>query len=637
MEVPVNELYITDGTIAGTTLIKDVALGASNGFNGDTVLTSGGYQFFIGKVTSDSAEIWKTDGTPTGTSLVKGIKVNSQYWIIDLLYANEGLVYFIISDEIQWNGYVWKTDGTTVGTVEFKAIEDHTHWRETKRSSLFHDGKFYIVFDRGGGFNLFVSDGTSAGTFLIYFGPDNYLYGLFPFGDYVVVGDMAQMAWVGFYKTNGTPGNGSHFTPLQYGDYYGYSIVIGNKLYSLAIDGPFEYNTPIYSDDYRQLFVSDQTSTRSVRNACGISLAGSNNFAELDSKLIFTTYNPYKPGGDVTKLWVFDGDFSACDNEPGSFTLLDSDSDTYLTRIRNEMNIELDGATKINVKYIPVHNAGSVSFTLNGSPFSVENVAPYSLAGDNSGNFNSWNYARSDTFTVIAREYSGSNGTGTLLHTSSITFSIEVILPIAYSLSIYGPISGSQEIHTEFGKTINLVYGEKVSLVTYTHGSVGSVRLNYITGARNVIENEYPYSLFGDDNGDLNKGTLVAGLNTLKTTAYTGVYGGGIEGKTKSFTFNVVYSSPRAGDIGANYSNVLNCYPNPSSGYVDISINDDAADSGVIEIYDLKGVSEIVYKGDLSKLNDGPLRVNTQQLSPGIYYLKVTSDTASYTEKLIIE
>ncbi|MCR6640556.1 MAG: T9SS type A sorting domain-containing protein [Sporocytophaga sp.] len=628
-----NELYITDGTTSGTDIIKDVASGATSGFNGDTVLTSGGFQFFIGKVTADSAEIWKTDGTSAGTSLVKGIYVNSYYWKIDLLYANAGNVYFLISDEHNMIGYVWKTDGTASGTMQFKVLNDH--WREYKYTSLFHNGKYYVVFDRGGNFNLFVSDGTCAGTFLTTFGPDNYLYGLFPLGNEVVLGDMGQMTWLGYYKTDGTPGNGSHFTPQQFHDYDGYSLVIGDKLYSLAIDGPFEYGYPIYSDDYRQLFVSDQTSTRSVRNACGVSLAGSNNFVELNSKLIFTTYNPYKPGGDITKLWIYDGDLTPCDNEPGTFTLIDSDNDSYISRIRNQMNVALDGATNINVKYIPVYNPGSIAFTLNGNPFSVENVAPYSLAGDNSGNFNSWNYVRSDTFTIVAKEYSGSNGTGTLLNTSTITFSIDVYNPSVIELVIYGLTSGSQEIHTEEGRTINLVNGEKVSVEALTYGSVGSVRINYNNGTRNVMENVAPYSLFGDANGIVNKGTLVAGVNTIQATPYTGVYGGGIEGKTRTYTFNVVYSSPRMGTIDRD-TRVVKCYPNPSSGYVDISLNDEATDHGIIEIYDLKGISEIVFKGDLSELNDGPLRVNTQKLSPGVYYLKVTSETTNYTEKLII-
>ncbi|MBO9702969.1 MAG: T9SS type A sorting domain-containing protein [Sporocytophaga sp.] len=628
------ELYITDGTTSGTDIVKDVAPGAINGFNGDTVLTTGGFQYFIGKVTADSAELWKTNGTSAGTSLVTRIKVNSYWWLIDLLYADSGNVYFLISDENDMKGYIWKTDGTAAGTEQFKILNDH--WREYKLTSLFHNGKYYAVFDRGGNFNLLISDGTVAGTFLTTFGPDNYLHGLFPVGNQVVLGDMGQMTWLGFYKTDGTPGNGSHFTPSEYGPYDGKPLVIGNKLYFVAIDGPSEYDSPIYSDDYNQLFVSDLTTTRSVRNACGISLAGSSNFTELNSKIIFTTYNPYKPGGDITKLWIYDGNLNSCDNEPGAFTLIDSDSDSYITRIRNQMNVSLDGSTKINVKYNPVYNSKSVSFTLNGSQFSVENVAPYSLAGDNNGNFNSWNYVRSDTFTVVAKEYSGSNGNGALLKTSSITFSIDVTNPSVYELVIYGLINGTQEIHTENGNTINLVYGEKVSVTAYTHGVVGSVRINYNNGALNVMENAAPYSLFGDANGISNKGTLTAGVNTIQTTAYTGVYGSGIEGKTRTYTFNVVYSSPRVGDNYTDSQSSVRCYPNPSTEYVDISLNEEEPVHGIIEIYDLKGLSEVVFNGDLSRLKDGPLRVNTQKLSPGVYYLKITSETKNYTEKLII-
>ena len=66
------ELWKTDGTEAGTVLVKDIQPG---GYDSDpSYLTDvGGTLFFTADDGIHGAELWKTDGTEAGTVLVKDI------------------------------------------------------------------------------------------------------------------------------------------------------------------------------------------------------------------------------------------------------------------------------------------------------------------------------------------------------------------------------------------------------------------------------------------------------------------------------------------------------------------------------------------------------------------------------------
>jgi ELWxxDGT repeat protein len=69
------ELWISDGTEAGTTLIKDINAGSgSSDPIGMTQINA--TQFVFGAIdgTTDYAQLWVSDGTAAGTSKVKDCK-----------------------------------------------------------------------------------------------------------------------------------------------------------------------------------------------------------------------------------------------------------------------------------------------------------------------------------------------------------------------------------------------------------------------------------------------------------------------------------------------------------------------------------------------------------------------------------
>ncbi|MDZ7848243.1 MAG: T9SS type A sorting domain-containing protein [Owenweeksia sp.] len=64
---------------------------------------------------------------------------------------------------------------------------------------------------------------------------------------------------------------------------------------------------------------------------------------------------------------------------------------------------------------------GSVEFELNGNNIRTENVAPYSINGDNSGNYDPWDPGIG-SHTVSAIPYSGNNGSGIMGRSKTVNF-----------------------------------------------------------------------------------------------------------------------------------------------------------------------------------------------------------------------
>ena len=69
----------------------------------------------------DRGELWQTDGTPAGTALVKDINNLTGDSGARFMTAVNGRLWFAATDGISGQE-VWQSDGTTAGTVLFKDI-----------------------------------------------------------------------------------------------------------------------------------------------------------------------------------------------------------------------------------------------------------------------------------------------------------------------------------------------------------------------------------------------------------------------------------------------------------------------------------------------------------------------------------
>ncbi|MEO8148939.1 MAG: ELWxxDGT repeat protein [Bacteroidia bacterium] len=166
------ELWKTDGTTTGTVNVKNILAGNVGGFDYSPlyiVWQHNGFFYFVPESTSNyERELWKSDGTTAGTQLIKDIcpGVGSAEVYNFFEFNNE--LFFKANDCTNGNE-LWKTDGTTTGTVMVKNIlagVDGGLDNVTLYKVWEHNGFFYFVANTNGisDKELWKSDGTTAGT-----------------------------------------------------------------------------------------------------------------------------------------------------------------------------------------------------------------------------------------------------------------------------------------------------------------------------------------------------------------------------------------------------------------------------------------------------------------------------------------
>ena len=115
-----DELWKSDGTSAGTVMVKDINPGTGNSSPTDLV-NVGNDVFFSATDGIDGMELWKTDGTAAGTVMVKDIVPGSGSSNPGNLTNVNGTLFFSATDAAG-NASLWKSDGTAAGTVELATV-----------------------------------------------------------------------------------------------------------------------------------------------------------------------------------------------------------------------------------------------------------------------------------------------------------------------------------------------------------------------------------------------------------------------------------------------------------------------------------------------------------------------------------
>jgi ELWxxDGT repeat protein len=198
-----NELWRSDGTSAGTYMVKDINVGAggseiyrivnvngkaffkASGTGGDRLWKSDGTPegteivstavrptgnminvngtfFFNGNDTANGTELWKSDGTANGTTLVKDVNPGAFSSFIYYMTNVGGTLYFRAT--YNSNMELWKSDGTPDGTVmvkQFPNSADLTNFTDVNGTL------FFMAYDATNGKELWMSDGTALGTKLV--------------------------------------------------------------------------------------------------------------------------------------------------------------------------------------------------------------------------------------------------------------------------------------------------------------------------------------------------------------------------------------------------------------------------------------------------------------------------------------
>lgn len=158
------ELWISDGTADGTTLVKDIHPTSTS--NPASLVNVNGVVFFTAFNPTSGTELWKTDGTPDGTVLVKDIRPGSASSTPTGLTNVNGVLFFRANEGV--NGEeLWKSDGSADGTVLVKDIRPGSANSGVRNLANVSGQVFFLATDGASGEELWKSDGTSAGTVLV--------------------------------------------------------------------------------------------------------------------------------------------------------------------------------------------------------------------------------------------------------------------------------------------------------------------------------------------------------------------------------------------------------------------------------------------------------------------------------------
>jgi ELWxxDGT repeat protein len=154
------ELCKTDGTTAGTVLLKELLPG-TNSSTPKNFFVDNGIALFSADDGS-GAELWRTDGTVNGTYRIKDIHPTGSS--SPGLFTKLGnYIYFFAAGDVGWS--LWKTDGTEGGTMLVKDVDTSMLDYDSPLSMIESNGLLWAnVHNSGFGRELLVSDGTNAGT-----------------------------------------------------------------------------------------------------------------------------------------------------------------------------------------------------------------------------------------------------------------------------------------------------------------------------------------------------------------------------------------------------------------------------------------------------------------------------------------
>ncbi len=187
-----SELWKSDGTEAGTVMVKDINPEPTGDYisNPQYMTNVNGMLYFSASDGPDGRELWKSDGTEAGTVMVKDINPNTGFYQDGNirrgdsnptnLFNFNGALYFVATDGANGNE-LWKSDGTEAGTVIVRDIFPGVSYNNLSYyvSGLFGNSSapanfavvngslLFSATDSTHGNELWSTDGTAAGTTMV--------------------------------------------------------------------------------------------------------------------------------------------------------------------------------------------------------------------------------------------------------------------------------------------------------------------------------------------------------------------------------------------------------------------------------------------------------------------------------------
>jgi ELWxxDGT repeat protein len=303
-----SEIYVFDGTTVS--LVSDINPGAPGSDPGPMALLNG-FLYFAASRPAEGKELWRTNGTPAGTTLVKDIDAAATSSFatndlgLDVIFSTG--TYLLFAATTPGSGTeLWTSDGTGAGTVLLKEINTGNANADSSNPREFYPINNRVLFaatDATHGEEIWTTDGTPGGTsilkdinttgsstskvFLVIPGFPPFSFPVF-FGFHTFNNNAYFQAYDGtstgeVWSTDGSPGNATLVKDIIPGTDVAFAFVID------AVNLPNKFIFPVADTSSRsELWESDGSPGGTV---------------------LFKSFTPYV-SGDIPVVYVpFNADF----------------------------------------------------------------------------------------------------------------------------------------------------------------------------------------------------------------------------------------------------------------------------------------------------------------------------------------
>lgn len=639
------ELYISNGTTAGTQFLKDINPGSNNSYP-ELFTNVGSVTCFRADDGVHGQELWKTDGTPVGTVLVKDINPGSSGYISNFKVLGNYL-YFLAQDAS--NEYeLWKSDGTTAGTT--MVMDINTTGSSYPYPLAVTGGFLYFGADDGiNGVELWKTDGITTTMVMDINGSgSSYPDGV---GDFVLGGFMYFTADDGtsrkVWKTNGTTTtslglnvNGTDFA------------VLGNKIYFAAMDAT-NGEELWYSDGTTTALVKDIHTGNNDSEPYGFTVSGSAVYFIADNGIageelwktdgtaagtvLVKDIDVGSGGSNIDNLFAFNGRvFFGADNNINGGELWQSDG-TAAGTVMFDINAGSSGSYP---DYFAVMNSslyfrgtttlsGNELWKLTPSNFiATASVSPSYCVGA----------AMAVPFTAYGTINAGNAYTAELSDAAG-SFASPISIGALTSTALTGTIAATLPNATAAGSAYRVrVKASNLAATGTDNGTDITVNaLPLVTATAGS-----PTICIG------NSTTIMAGgatTYTWSTSAHTAsivvtptantnyqVSGSSAAGCINSVSVNVVVNSCVGIDEVTAQANGMMVYPNPANALLNLDFTAFNNETVLVEISNTVG--QVVLS---EKVSSQHTAFNIQQLNAGLYIIKTTANGKTHAIRFIKE
>jgi trimeric autotransporter adhesin len=350
------DLWKTDGTTAGTVLVKDLPNAINTSIKKMTA-GNGKFYFVIFQDYTYQYDLWTSDGTDLGTIFIRQISTNNSFYQYDICYFNNFL-YF--SSMVSGDNTLWKTDGTVAGSVQVYSNSLGQYRFFTKLTAI--NTKLFFKLTVGSKDDIYITDATVA-SILSLTSSLPYVGDVKTVGSQLFFGGTETSTGNELYKTDGTLAGTVLVKDIVAGTGSGLSGIIGAEINNKLV---FQGYDPVYNEEP---FVSDGTAAGTFL-LFNTQTKGLGSSPSLITKIGTRLYFGANSGQFYKDPWYSDGtsagtlllkDLQSFNGEPISF--LDVDGTNFFFKSNGNKLYKSDETATGTVLLNPYNSVGNMAYT----------------------------------------------------------------------------------------------------------------------------------------------------------------------------------------------------------------------------------------------------------------------------------